>query len=216
MTSSKAMAWIAVDWGTSNLRVWGIGADGAVVVEASSDKGMGKLERSGFEPALLSWSVTAAPERQTLVIACGMVGAAGLNRVPLSPGAVQTGFPISAVPKPAITAQGESAGGVKQISRARCDARRGPDRRFFANPQLRGRCVFRNPHQMGADQWEIVDFKTFMTGELFNLLATQSVLRRSFGSRMGQGPNSPGPLYPWHPFNLLRACSRSRGNWWRP
>src|ERR1700704_872262 len=70
------MVWIAGDWGPSNLRVWGIGADGAVVAEASSDEGMGKLDRSGFEPALLDLVGGWLPEdRQTLVIACGMVGA---------------------------------------------------------------------------------------------------------------------------------------------
>ena len=30
-------AWIAVDWGTSNLRAWAIGADGALLDEAASD-----------------------------------------------------------------------------------------------------------------------------------------------------------------------------------
>ena len=44
--------WIAVDWGTSNLRVWAMGPDG-VLAEASSDAGMGTLSREGFEPALL-------------------------------------------------------------------------------------------------------------------------------------------------------------------
>ena len=44
--------WIAVDWGTSNLRAWAM--DGArVLAEAVSDDGMGKLARDGFEPALI-------------------------------------------------------------------------------------------------------------------------------------------------------------------
>jgi 2-dehydro-3-deoxygalactonokinase len=45
----KDIVWIAVDWGTSNLRVWGVAADGGLVAEASSDKGMAKLDRAGFE-----------------------------------------------------------------------------------------------------------------------------------------------------------------------
>src|SRR3954454_4011267 len=49
----KTIDWIALDWGTSNLRAWGIGADDRIVAEASSDRGMGKLDRAGFEPALL-------------------------------------------------------------------------------------------------------------------------------------------------------------------
>jgi 2-dehydro-3-deoxygalactonokinase len=39
--------WIAVDWGTSNLRVWAMGPEG-VLAEAASDAGMGSLARDGF------------------------------------------------------------------------------------------------------------------------------------------------------------------------
>ena len=65
--------WIAIDWGTTNLRAWAMGA-GGVLAEASSDEGMGRLTRDGFEPALLRligpWlSGPAMP-----VLACGMVG----------------------------------------------------------------------------------------------------------------------------------------------
>ena len=64
--------WIAVDWGTSNLRAWAMGPEG-VLAHVSSDEGMGKLSRDAFEPALLRllepW--LSGP---TTVIACGMVG----------------------------------------------------------------------------------------------------------------------------------------------
>jgi 2-dehydro-3-deoxygalactonokinase len=53
MGSEKKYAdWIAVDWGTSHLRTWAMRRD-AVVAEATSDRGMGTLERTEFEPALL-------------------------------------------------------------------------------------------------------------------------------------------------------------------
>jgi 2-keto-3-deoxy-galactonokinase len=42
--------WIVVDWGTSNLRIWGVAASGELVAEASSNKGMAKLDRAGFGP----------------------------------------------------------------------------------------------------------------------------------------------------------------------
>ena len=44
--------WIAVDWGTSRLRVWAMRGD-QPVAGSSSDKGMSALSRDGFEPALL-------------------------------------------------------------------------------------------------------------------------------------------------------------------
>ena len=44
--------WVAVDWGTSNVRAWGIAADGSQTFSASSDKGMGKIGRADY-PAVL-------------------------------------------------------------------------------------------------------------------------------------------------------------------
>jgi 2-dehydro-3-deoxygalactonokinase len=44
----KDIVWIAVDWGTSNLRIWGVATNGELVAEASSNKGMAKLDRAGF------------------------------------------------------------------------------------------------------------------------------------------------------------------------
>jgi 2-keto-3-deoxy-galactonokinase len=45
----KDIVWIAVDWGTSNLRIWGVATNGELVAEASSNKGMAKLDRAGFD-----------------------------------------------------------------------------------------------------------------------------------------------------------------------
>ena len=49
--------WIAVDWGSSNLRAWAIGADGGLLAEATSADGAAGLAPDGFEPALLAVSV---------------------------------------------------------------------------------------------------------------------------------------------------------------
>ena len=40
--------WIAVDWGTSNLRAWGIGACGDVMFSRTSDQGMSKLTPDAY------------------------------------------------------------------------------------------------------------------------------------------------------------------------
>ena len=67
--------WIAVDWGTSALRVWAMWDD-RILTEASSDQGMGRLTPDQFEPALLhligDW---LEPGRVCPVLAAGMVGA---------------------------------------------------------------------------------------------------------------------------------------------
>ena len=54
--------WIAVDWGTSNLRVWAMGPEG-VLAHASSDEGMGKLARDGFEAGAVAADCAVAGRR---------------------------------------------------------------------------------------------------------------------------------------------------------
>ena len=50
---TEGTEWVAVDWGTSNLRVWGLAADGAVVfAETAEDAGMGKIGRDQYEGVL--------------------------------------------------------------------------------------------------------------------------------------------------------------------
>ncbi|WP_374636514.1 2-dehydro-3-deoxygalactonokinase, partial [Paracoccus sp. (in: a-proteobacteria)] len=67
--------WIAVDWGTTRLRVWAM--QGPQPTQSrNSDKGMGGLTRDAFEPALLDLIHDWLPAQGRMpVIACGMVGA---------------------------------------------------------------------------------------------------------------------------------------------
>ena len=65
--------WIAVDWGTSNLRAWAM-RDDRPLAEAASDKGMGALEPDEFEEALLELIEPWLGSAMMPVIACGMVG----------------------------------------------------------------------------------------------------------------------------------------------
>ena len=66
--------WIAVDWGTSHLRAFAMGPDG-VLDERGSDKGMGKLTREGFEPALAELVCDWLGDAPLQVVICGMAGA---------------------------------------------------------------------------------------------------------------------------------------------
>ena len=98
-------AWIAVDWGTSNLRAWAMDSANTVLAEASSEDGMGTLARDGFEPALLRLITPWLSGGPVPVIACGMVGSrqgwheAPYRAVPCMPldraGLVQV--PVSAI-----------------------------------------------------------------------------------------------------------------------
>ena len=177
-----------MDWGTSNLRVWGMDSDSEVAAEASSDKGMAKLDRAGFEPALLElvdgWLVQ---DRQTPVIACGMVGARqGWVEVPYREAPCKPVF-FDLVGHPDTRDQRLQVtilAGIKQLKPAP-DVMRGEETQIAGvlseNPHFEGVLCLPGTHTkwVRISAGEIVDFKTFMTGELFNLLSVHSVLRHS-------------------------------------
>ena len=175
--------WIAVDWGTTHLRAFAMGA--GVLAEAASDDGMGRLTRDGFEPALVRlvepW---LTPGRATPVIGCGMVGSrqgwheAPYRAVPCSP--LDAGSLI-AVP----TRDGRLAvrlvPGLKQPIPA--DVMRGEETQIAGAlallPGFDGVLCLPGTHSKwaGISAGEVVSFQTYMTGELYALLSEQSVLR---------------------------------------
>lgn len=183
---SKAdIEWVAVDWGTSNLRVWLFDGAGNVVSHRSSGDGMGNLAQSEFEPALLSLISDNLPQgRITPVICCGMVGArqgwteAPYQQVPCSPPGV-----AQAVGAP-TTDRRLKVSVLPGISQAHPpDVMRGEETQVAGylsmNTDFDGVICLPGTHT----KWirlrggEIVNFCSFMTGELFSILSNHSVLR---------------------------------------
>ncbi len=176
--------WIAVDWGTSACRAWAMGADGTVLAEARSDRGMGTLAPEAFEPALremiAGWGL--AP-----VLACGMVGArqgwieAPYAPVPCAPDAFET---VKA-PVSDTDLSVSIIGGVSQAKPA--DVMRGEETQiagvFATRPGFDGVLCLPGTHTkwVQVSAGEIVSFRTAMTGELFALLSKSSTLRHSIG-----------------------------------
>lgn len=183
----QAADWIAVDWGTTHLRAWAMGADGSVRAAAQSDSGMGSLARAGFEPALLAlvngW---LTPGRATPVLACGMVGSrqgwveAPYRAVPCTP--LQLGG-FALAPCADARLQVRVIPGLKQPSPA--DVMRGEETQIagflVADPGFDGVLCLPGTHNkwVRISAGEVVSFQTFMTGEVFALLAEHSVLRHS-------------------------------------
>lgn len=175
--------WIAVDWGTSNLRAWAMGADG-VLAEAVSDDGMGKLAPDRFEPALLRLISGWLGAGQTPVIACGMVGArqgwheAPYRAVPCLP--VASGA-LESVPTNDPRIAMRIVPGLAQTKPA--DVMRGEETQIAGALSLLrdfdGVICLPGTHSKWAhiSAGEVVSFQTYMTGEMFALLSTQSVLR---------------------------------------
>ncbi len=184
MTHTPSPDWIAVDWGTTNLRAFAM-RQGAVVAEAVSDDGMGKLARDAFEPALIRliapWlSATGA----TPVIACGMVGSrqgwfeAPYRTVPCLP---LDPLALVAVPTTDTRITMRIVPGLRQDKPA--DVMRGEETQIAGalalSPGFDGVFCLPGTHSkwVHVSAGEVVSFQTFMTGELFALLSEHSVLR---------------------------------------
>lgn len=175
--------WIAVDWGTSNLRVWAMGAEG-VLAHAASDAGMGQLARDQFEPALLALIAPWLGAGVKPVIACGMVGSrqgwfeAPYRAVPCTP-LDRSG--LVRVPVQDARIAVFIAPGLKQARPA--DVMRGEETQIAGalalHPAFDGVMCLPGTHSKWAQvsAGEVVSFQTYLTGELFALLSEHSVLR---------------------------------------
>ena len=176
--------WIAVDWGTTNLRAFAMGRDG-IVAQAASDDGMGRLDRDGFEPALLRLIGPWLTEGRVMdVVACGMVGSRqgwheapyrAVPCTPLDPAALVTAptrdgrIRVRLVP------------GLKQAQPA--DVMRGEETQIAGTlalmPGFDGVICLPGTHSkwVHVSAGEVVSFQTYLTGEMFALLSEASVLR---------------------------------------
>lgn len=183
---SEEVSWIAADWGTSNLRIWGVSATGETVVQRSSSDGMGGLASVSFEPALLSLiDDVLSTDRVTNVLVCGMAGAkqgwieAPYASVPCVPSDIS---PVVAPTKDARL-NVEILSGLSQ--QAPFDVMRGEETQISGflslNPNFDGVLCLPGTHTKWARVYNgiVHEFQTAMTGELFALLCSKSVLRHS-------------------------------------
>ena len=177
--------WIAVDWGTSNLRIWTMRGE-TVLDERRGPEGMGSLTPDDYERVLLGHiGDRLPPGRVTPVLVCGMAGArTGWREAPYRAVPCQPAGP-GAIPVPTADPRLDVRI-LPGLSQARpADVMRGEETQiagFLASrPGFDGVLCLPGTHtkwvQMSAG--EVVSFRTFMTGELFALLSAQSVLRLS-------------------------------------
>ncbi len=159
---------------------------GTILAAAESGRGMGTLDRDGYEGALLDLVGTwIGGDGPVTAIACGMVGSRqGWVEAPYARA------PCAALPGPLVAAPTADPRlsvrvipGIRQDSPA--DVMRGEETQiagFLAlNPGWDGVVCLPGTHtkwvHVSAD--EVVSFQTFMTGELFAPLGAATVLRHS-------------------------------------
>lgn len=193
---SESVAWIAVDWGTSNLRAWGMSESGGIVSTASSDRGMGKLKREDFAGALGEIVETLHVFGPTDILVCGMAGARqgwleapyleaptdlrGLHAGAVHPDAGNDRYTVSILPGVCQRNGGENV-------------MRGEETQLLGLatliPDYSGLVCLPGTHSKWAqlNGTRIEGFTTAMTGEIFEVLKSHSVLRHSLGGELN-GP----------------------------
>lgn len=183
--SDDAIAWIAADWGTSNLRCRALSGAERLLDEKESAMGMQAVSQGGgdFESALLDLIEPWLPHDGILpVLACGMVGARqGWVEVPY----VETPCSPRTPALPVATRDRRIAvsirAGVRQSAPA--DVMRGEETQIAGllaqDPGFEGLICLPGTHTkwVTVRDGRILRFRTFMTGEVFALLAQQSILR---------------------------------------
>jgi 2-dehydro-3-deoxygalactonokinase len=177
--------WIAADWGTTHLRLWAMEGP-RILAQAQSDDGMGRLDRAGFEAALLRLAAPWLAEgRVTEVLACGMVGSRqGWVEAPYltTPCAPLDPSRLVVAPTTDPRLRVRIVPGIRQL-KPQADVMRGEETQiagFLArNPRFDGVLCLPGTHckWVHVSAGEVVSFATYMTGEMFDLLSTASVLR---------------------------------------
>ena len=181
--------WIAVDWGSTNLRAWAM-YDNKLLGEAFSEEGIGKLSAKEFEPALLRLILPWLTEETIHVIACGMVGSrqgwqeAPYCAVPCRPVGKSTLVTLASTDHRILV---KVTSGLKQNLPA--DVMRGEETQIAGAlalyPDFEGVFCLPGTHSkwVKVKAGQVISFHTFMTGEIFSLLSTASVLRHSVAEK---------------------------------
>ena len=195
MTSTdRRPAFAAVDWGTSSFRLWLMAVDGTVLEERRSNEGMAMASAGCSFSKILKSHLSALGAADDLpVIVCGMAGArqgwteAGYVTVPALPDAILQG---------AVRVPGEGRDirilpGLANRDPAHPDVMRGEE------TQLLGATAGLGPGDHLAcmpgthSKWVRLDgsrvtaFSTYMTGELFDVIAKHSLLAHSLAGAEG-------------------------------
>lgn len=192
--------WIAVDWGTSNVRVWGISASGDPVFSSESDKGMGRLTPDEYPAVLAELLSDHISEIQSPldVVICGMAGAKqGWGEAPYleTPADLhELGTRAIVPPIQSYRLRPRILSGVCQKQPGHEDVMRGEETQVLGllalKPGFSGTVCMPGTHSkwVKVEGGKVLSFSTAMTGELYSLLTNHSVLRHSLQGEL-EGPD---------------------------
>ncbi|WP_424926807.1 2-dehydro-3-deoxygalactonokinase [Amaricoccus tamworthensis] len=173
---------VAVDWGTSSLRVWAMAADGSVLAERKSGQGMSTLDPSGFAPVLDGHLHALSIPAEVPVLICGMASArTGWREVAY----LDLPLRLDTVPEAAVQVDEERdirilPGAAQRVPDAP-DVMRGEETMLLGAVRQHGASgvvCMPGTHSKWATLQDgvLTRFETYMTGEVFNLFRQHSTL----------------------------------------
>lgn len=197
---STKVEWIAVDWGTSNVRAWGISSAGDIVFACESDQGMGRITKADYSAGLQNLIIEHldTSNEPLDVVICGMAGAKqGWCEAPY----LETPANLRELGKRAVTPDMQSGrlhprilSGICQNQPGEEDVMRGEETQILGllalKPDFTGTICMPGTHSkwVKVEGGKIISFSTAMTGELYELLSTHAVLRHSLQGEL-TGPH---------------------------
>jgi 2-dehydro-3-deoxygalactonokinase len=174
-------AFVAVDWGTSGFRGWLMSAAGEALAESRGTEGMLHCANTGFAPVLADHLARLGAPDGMPVLICGMAGARqGWSEAPY----LKTPTRLDALHEGAIRVG--AAGdirilpGIAQARADRPDVMRGEETQLLGvtEADFSGLVCIPGTHSkwVRIEMGEVVEFSTYMTGELFAVLSQHSIL----------------------------------------
>jgi 2-dehydro-3-deoxygalactonokinase len=192
----------AVDWGTSRLRIWLLDQVGSVLAERRSDEGMLAARPDRFAHILEGHLTALGAPADLPAIICGMAGSRqGWVEAPYVyvPASMQ-GIFGGAAPIPGSRRDVRIMPGVAQRDPASPDVMRGEETQLAGIARLLGSDTHTVCMPGTHSKWveiaegSIAGFATYMTGELFSVLAGHSILSHSLGAE-SHSVSASAPLF---------------------
>ncbi|MEP7329576.1 MAG: 2-dehydro-3-deoxygalactonokinase [Betaproteobacteria bacterium] len=192
------IALIAIDWGTTSMRAYWLDATGSVIRTRNAPHGIQQIRDGGFDAALTQL-VGDADDATVPHLACGMIGSRqGWVEAPY----VACPALLTALVNGIVKVPGARLHIVPGVSTR--DSRGIPDVMRGEETQIVGAVDEREPRVLTVlpgthSKWalvesgHIVDFMSFMTGELWSVLLRHSILGRLAVPVSREAP--PGAAY---------------------
>jgi 2-dehydro-3-deoxygalactonokinase len=185
-SESSSVALIGIDWGSTNLRAYRFDGSGAVVASRESAQGIVNIRDRGFEAALLAicadW-IDAAPD--TVILLSGMIGSRqGWIEAPYAPCPASSRDVARQLARIDMSvAHAWIVPGISVVAESGVyDVMRGEETQIFGaiDSTAPAFAIAPGTHSKWIDveNGVIRNFRTFMTGELYSLLRSHSLLGR--------------------------------------